>query len=76
MDRQRTNQGLGSTTKTAQAPAERIRPREVDRADAHPEAGPESAEDKQRAQRPHPGSPQTPKRGLWVGEGAALQRPP
>ncbi|HVT10077.1 MAG TPA: hypothetical protein VHO67_21600 [Polyangia bacterium] len=61
MDRQRTNEGLGSTTKTAQAPAEPIRPREVNRADADPTVNPEPPDEKRRAQQPHPGSPQTPK---------------
>jgi hypothetical protein len=63
MDRQRT-QPLGPNTKTAQAPAEPIRPPEVNR--VPPGRGSPDAEgDDDRKGRdptsPHPGSPQTPK---------------
>ncbi len=63
MDRQRTNQGLGSTTKTAQAPAEPIRPPEVNRVDPardDPEDRAGERRDRRDPTRPHPGSPQTP----------------
>lgn len=64
MDRQRTQQGtIGPNTKTAQAPAEPIRPPEVNRVHApRPEADEEVRPDEDRSpSRPHPGSPQTPK---------------
>lgn len=65
MDRQSTQQGLGSTTQTAQAPAEPIRPPEVNRAD-DPAAKPaddraDQSKEQRPASRPHPGSPQTPR---------------
>lgn len=62
MDRQRT-QPEGPNTKTAQAPAEPIRPPEVNRVEPG-RGGPDAGGDDRKRQdptRPHPDSPQTPK---------------
>lgn len=61
MDRQRT-QPEGPNTKTAQAPAEPLRPPEVNRVDPERDI-PQSdrGRDQRDPTRPHPGSPQTPK---------------
>ncbi len=61
MDRQRTNERLGSTTQTAQAPAEPIRPPEVNRVDPARDDRAGERRDGRDPTRPHPGSPQTPK---------------